>query len=1080
MYVTDLVIRVSSSEDASQKEKQFLTKLSEVLVHIVRQEWPTHWPSFLQDICGASRHNQYLCENNMRILAMLSEDIFDFGDKTMVSQRVMELKHNFSAQFAMVFELCMWVFQLYTTQPANTVRPQLVKTTLETLGKFLSWIPLGYVFQTELIPILFANFWDPPEFRLECMTCLNEIASLDLNSAAKSQKNSEYMNFRTPLVDCFLVLIVKLQSLPGSILDDVRAGRRYETVFIQQTTLLLSSFLKHNFEAIEGQWNALESALSFLVEVTTVQEEEIFKLCVETWDLVAGRLYVYGDECKKAHLAQSGCIDNEGDLMGYVIRNELNEPRLRRYSAVLSRVREMLITRMVKPPEVTIKENEEGHFVRQVEEDTDELALYKLMKGILVYLTHLNPENMDQLMLAKLTQETQLAMQHTHSELVDAQGNGVAKWSPGNLNRLCYAIGSVSGAFSEKQEKAFVVAVIKDLLTLCDLKRGKENKAVVASNIMYVVGQYPSFLRAHWRFLRTVVAKLVEFMHETFPGVQEMAVDTFLRIVTKCKKKFVIAQADTPEPFLVELLARTKSNVNDLEHLQIATYYEAIGLAIAAAPFRDREGYVDRLMSIFNEIWAVNIPRDNDALKKICLFLRLNERVAGTVGLAFSKQLRSIYQEALKLYKLFSTLISQKTQEIVASGGQANNVLRMGNVKQMRNTKRTTLRLVTTFLSRCLLKDNADAAAAQLLELPPGIPDADSLEREIATFVVPPLLEPVLHDYEQNVPEARDPEVLDLLATMITQLARPLTSEVPRIFAMIVETTLRMLEGDALQQSYPDHRIKLFGLLSAITKDCFNALFLLGDDKLRIYVNSLLWGMKHAHPVVSQTALAILAQFFQSIGKQLPPHATQPFFREYYTQILEAVLTIMTDTMHTSSFKAQLEIFYDLVRGCTNSAECTAAAGEGSGATNGESSGDTPLRISQQESMGLIAQFFRKAFPDTLAPSQIEAFVLKLFNITGAANNPPANVNFMRGTRDAAAAAHQRKTQDDFLVLVQDFLKEVKVFGGPDEAFQRVKEEALQQQREQEEARRSLVPGMLGNAPGVPRPKLIDDDDDDL
>ena len=36
----------------------------------------------------------------------------------------------------------------------------------------------------------------------------------------------------------------------------------------------------------------------------------------------------------------------------------------------------------------------------------------------------------------------------------------------------------------------------------------------------YIVGQYPRFLRAHWRFLKTVVNKLFEFMHETHEGVQ--------------------------------------------------------------------------------------------------------------------------------------------------------------------------------------------------------------------------------------------------------------------------------------------------------------------------------------------------------------------------------------------------------------------------------------------------------------------------------------------------------------------------------------------------------------------------------
>jgi hypothetical protein len=56
------------------------------------------------------------------------------------------------------------------------------------------------------------------------------------------------------------------------------------------------------------------------------------------------------------------------------------------------------------------------------------------------------------------------------------------------------------------------------------------------------VGQYPKFLRAHWKFLKTVVNKLFEFMHETHPGVQDMACDTFLKICHKCKRKFVVLQ----------------------------------------------------------------------------------------------------------------------------------------------------------------------------------------------------------------------------------------------------------------------------------------------------------------------------------------------------------------------------------------------------------------------------------------------------------------------------------------------------------------------------------------------------------
>jgi exportin-1 len=110
------------------------------------------------------------------------------------------------------------------------------------------------------------------------------------------------------------------------------------------------------------------------------------------------------------------------------------------------------------------------------------------MRDCLVYLTNLDPVDSQTQMLGKLA----------------LQMNG-QEWSWHNLNTLCWAVGSISGAMSEEQEKSFVVTVIKELLSLVEQKRGKDNKAVIASNIMYVVGQYPRFLKAHWRFLKTVV-----------------------------------------------------------------------------------------------------------------------------------------------------------------------------------------------------------------------------------------------------------------------------------------------------------------------------------------------------------------------------------------------------------------------------------------------------------------------------------------------------------------------------------------------------------------------------------------------
>lgn len=158
--------------------------------------------------------------------------------------------------------------------------------------------------------------------------------------------------------------------------------------------------------------------------------------------------------------------------------------------------------------------------MREFMKESDTIVLYKSMRELLVYLTHLDVSDTETILTEKLAKQ------------VDG-----TEWSWNNLNTLCWAIGSISGAMSksfsldllpfphvkfsdEETEKRFLVTVIKDLLGLCEIKRGKDNKAVVASDIMYIVGQYPRFLKAHWKFLKTVVNKLFEFMHETHEGTE--------------------------------------------------------------------------------------------------------------------------------------------------------------------------------------------------------------------------------------------------------------------------------------------------------------------------------------------------------------------------------------------------------------------------------------------------------------------------------------------------------------------------------------------------------------------------------
>lgn len=174
------------------------------------------------------------------------------------------------------------------------------------------------------------------------------------------------------------------------------------------------------------------------------------------------------------------------------------------------------------------------------------------------------------------------------------------------------------------------------------------------------VCQYPRFLRQHWKFLKTVVNKLFEFMHELHPGVQDMSVDTFLKIARKCRKKFVTVQPPSEtRPFIEEILENMQATIKHLEVGQIHVFYEAVGEIIQSeADPNKRQNLVFKLMELPNQTWASLIATANhDAqtlfqpltVKRFILVLKTNNRVAGSLGAGYIVQLARIYVDMLQV-----------------------------------------------------------------------------------------------------------------------------------------------------------------------------------------------------------------------------------------------------------------------------------------------------------------------------------------------------------------------------------------------------------------------------------------------
>ena len=77
-----------------------------VFLQILKREWPKNWDSFIPDIIGASKTNESLCQNNMVILKLLSEEVFDFSCGQMTQTKAKHLKDTMCQQFQDVFSVC--------------------------------------------------------------------------------------------------------------------------------------------------------------------------------------------------------------------------------------------------------------------------------------------------------------------------------------------------------------------------------------------------------------------------------------------------------------------------------------------------------------------------------------------------------------------------------------------------------------------------------------------------------------------------------------------------------------------------------------------------------------------------------------------------------------------------------------------------------------------------------------------------------------------------------------------------------------------------------------------------------------
>lgn len=117
----------------------------------------------------------------------------------MTKKQIEQLKNSYIEDFKTVYTLCKNVLDQCANPGAN-ISGTLQRGCLKTLQAFMSWVPMGYIFETDLLEMLVGKFITPNATRQEAVRCFQEIANLNVEGEDNENQYREkiilaYCNF---------------------------------------------------------------------------------------------------------------------------------------------------------------------------------------------------------------------------------------------------------------------------------------------------------------------------------------------------------------------------------------------------------------------------------------------------------------------------------------------------------------------------------------------------------------------------------------------------------------------------------------------------------------------------------------------------------------------------------------------------------------------------------------------------------------------------------------------------------------------------------------------------------------------
>lgn len=860
-FIESVIVKSCEQIQGGQSDlKAFLTKLNTTLIEIVKHEWPHNWSDFLPSIINFAQANEVGCINVVSLLRIFSEEVW--GERTNLTQKRAETLRNTLQENGNI------VFNFFLQILKNSKNVILLQETLKSLNNYVTFLPAEFIFESDLVEMLTLQYF-PTEFQLRAMECLCEIVSLPIIEQTNFLKNSSgnVSAYREKLYSMFSEVVRTFENnIPEntSIAQLLQSSGQRGEAFIRLFITLACTYLKNNIRFIETNINepqpSIISALRLLLQTTAVKEDEILVILTGFWDWWSQ---------SQVELTRG----NKNNTSFFLQGNQSQQKISPYFQHIVGDLAEALVRNMARPREVLVTRDSLNNFVESEVKQSTRLQIYKNMSITLQRLCEID-----------LTVSLSTIEGILHSHFGDIQNQSHFKdWEI--LDSVCWSIGSISNSIPDKQSKDFLVKAIQALLYLCERTPEKQDKAIVAANIMYVVRKNPKFLTRYWKLLQTVIGKLFEFMQERFPGVQEMACETFEEIARRCRNAFSSDRQPGAIQFLDHLLTDLPRVVNFLSPKLIQQLWKGFGWIIRAEKDENTSYQLQvQVMTVPNMVWVRSIERFKEdtegALNDLPLctnlinILKTNGSLCETLKQRYNLQLAKIMEEMMFVYRVTGVAIIQYGERHGVSG------MRHDICIVWRNIIRSTLELLTTCIeTRCLEEFQ----------------------------VISGCLDVVLTDFAKVPPLARDPEVFNLCTTIVKKLGNQLEDILPIMLDAIVRPTREMIDNN---EEFPDHRRNFFIFLKEVVTECFQSLGRLSAEQFNQILNVIIWAMKHLDQQMADIGLQALLMLIQKMSSS---SIANEFYSTYLALILTETFGALTDTMHKGGFSYQVQILRQLI-----------------------------------------------------------------------------------------------------------------------------------------------------------------------